>query len=300
MRTKIPRTREAEILFLNRHTCCVCHDKNKDVQIHHLDGNNSNNELGNLAVLCLDCHSQITGTRGLGKSYSPIEVKRYKQEWENIVRKKFGLPGIERAKKIPKIEKQLFVFEIKRLIYEMLSLKDSEKAVIDRNFYFLWNIALLEGLQKEIIEHLQFAFSLTAISQVNKPIALAHALPQFFNYLADPTDVKMEKSDEKNIIEAIETVEFLHNFSVEQNKNYRILSACKNCLSDFIQIAIRYKNRLIFSKAHKVLKEIKVSSESIYYKNDKKLPRLSKEIKDLLKDIRKEVKKAKLNWEVKV
>ena len=50
-RTKIPEPIEARILFLNRHTCCVCHEKNKDVQIHHIDGNNANHKLHNLAVL---------------------------------------------------------------------------------------------------------------------------------------------------------------------------------------------------------------------------------------------------------
>src|SRR2546422_6233881 len=36
----------------------------------------------NLAVVCLDCHSRVTGARGLGQSYRPGEVRKYKRTWE--------------------------------------------------------------------------------------------------------------------------------------------------------------------------------------------------------------------------
>lgn len=300
MRIKIPKTREAEVLFLGRHTCCICHEKNKDVQIHHIDGNNSNNDVNNLAVLCLDCHSKVTGTRGLGKSYSPLELRRYKHEWERIVKKKYAFPSVTRAKPIPKIEKQLFIFEIKRLIYEMFSAKDSQQAILDRNFEALGNISILEGLQKEIIEHLSYAFVLSAISQVNKPIALARALPKFFGYLVDPVDIKLRKTDLKDILDAIETIEITHNFSVEQNKNYRLLRALKDSLSEFIQIAILYKNNKIFRMAMRVLKEIRESTQTVFYEDDKKMPRLTDEIDGLFLDIKKELKVAKLRWKTEL
>ncbi len=300
IRIKTPKTKESEVLFLNRHMCCVCHEKNKDVQIHHIDGNSSNNDVNNLAVLCLDCHSKVTGTRGLGKSYSQLELKRYKHEWEKIVKKKYGFPSATRAKPIPKIEKQLFVFEIKRLIYEMLSARDSQQSIFERNFDALWNISILEGLQKEIIEHLSYAFVLSAISQVNKPIALANALPKFFGYLVGPVDVSLRKTDERNILDAIETIEFTHNFCVDQNKNYKLLRALKNSLSEFIQIAILYKNNKIFRMATRILKEIRESTQTIFYENDKKMPKLTKEIDELLLDIEKELKEEKLRWKIKL
>jgi len=270
MREKLLKTKQAEILFQNRHTCCICHDRNKDVQIHHIDNNNSNNNLKNLAVLCLDCHSKVTGKRGLGKSYSELELKRYKQEWEVFMKREVGLSSFQKPRNIPKIEKQLFVFEIKRIIYQMISTDDSNKEFLDKGFETLWNISLLENVQKEIIEHLQYTFSLTAISQTNKPITLANALPQFFNYLGNPQKVKLTKSDQSNIMVAIETIEFCHNLSVKENKNYKILSSFKTCLSDFIQIAIRYKSVKIFRKAIKVLDEIRESTITLYHKKDKK------------------------------
>ena len=298
MRKAIPKSREAEVLFLNRHTCCICHEKGKDVQIHHIDGDSGNNGVSNLSVVCLDCHSRVTGIRGLGKSYSSLELKRYKKEWEAIMKKEYGFPSIHRAKRVPKIERQLFAYEAKALIYRMLSAKDSDTTFFDAGFENLWELALFEGIQKEIIEHLGFAFALSAISEVNKPVALAKSLPRFFGYLVGPIDVKLRKTDERDIVEAIGTLEFVHNLSVEENKNYRILSAIKNALSDFMGIAIEYRNSRVFSRARRVLRELCESSTTKYDKHDKKLPKLARELDGLKNDIRKELKREKLRWKI--
>ena len=45
-------------------------------------GNPGNNDSDNLAVLCRDCHSRVTGDEGLGRRYSKLEVKKYKRSWE--------------------------------------------------------------------------------------------------------------------------------------------------------------------------------------------------------------------------
>lgn len=66
----MPTALTDEILFLADHTCCICRTKDKDVQMHHIDGDNSNNTAFNLAVVCLDCHSKVTGDRRLGRSCS--------------------------------------------------------------------------------------------------------------------------------------------------------------------------------------------------------------------------------------
>lgn len=92
-----PRTRrrvpavEEEALFRADHTCCVCREKGKPVQVHHIDGNPSNNDPDNLAVVCLECHSRITGTGGLGRAYTPGEVRRYKRAWDHQVEQSRGM-----------------------------------------------------------------------------------------------------------------------------------------------------------------------------------------------------------------
>ncbi|MDQ1639010.1 MAG: hypothetical protein QOF62_2349 [Pyrinomonadaceae bacterium] len=82
LRPKISQGVADELMYRNRHTCCVCHTPRKHTQIHHIDGDSSNNTFANLAVLSLDCHSLVTGDEGLGRSYTAGEVARYKTHWE--------------------------------------------------------------------------------------------------------------------------------------------------------------------------------------------------------------------------
>lgn len=84
MRIPIPSETSEKLLYQNRHICSRCREDRKHVQIHHIDGNPSNNKIENLAVLCLDCHSLVTGNEGLGRSYSPNEVSSYKKAWEKL------------------------------------------------------------------------------------------------------------------------------------------------------------------------------------------------------------------------
>jgi hypothetical protein len=81
-RQKIPDAIAVAVLVANRHRCCICNIPHKHVEIHHTDGNNSNNDPSNLAVLCRDCHSRVTGDEGLGRRYSEEEVREYKRQWE--------------------------------------------------------------------------------------------------------------------------------------------------------------------------------------------------------------------------
>ena len=82
MTRKVPRELADRLLVANRHTCCICHEERKHVQIHHIDGNSANSVWENLAVVCLDCHSRVTGDEGLGRSFSSGEVEKYKRPWE--------------------------------------------------------------------------------------------------------------------------------------------------------------------------------------------------------------------------
>lgn len=84
MRKEIPNSKEKKVLVMSKHCCCICQAERiyKPVAIHHIDGNNSNNKLENLAVLCLDHHSMADaglkkGKVGSGKKLTPAHVKEY-------------------------------------------------------------------------------------------------------------------------------------------------------------------------------------------------------------------------------
>jgi len=83
-RTKIPEKIAALIIFEADRKCCVC--KKMGEQIHHLDGNNSNNSKENLVLLCLDCHANASNRNPIRRNILAKEViLHYKQEHlENI------------------------------------------------------------------------------------------------------------------------------------------------------------------------------------------------------------------------
>lgn len=78
---------EARVLFDHDRKCCVCREcSGKHIQIHHIDGNHDNNDVDNLSVLCLDCHTETQLKGGFGRKLSPEELKLYRDDWVATVR----------------------------------------------------------------------------------------------------------------------------------------------------------------------------------------------------------------------
>lgn len=77
----IPSDLAADVMFSSDNTCCICRERGKTVQIHHIDENPSNNVFENLAVLCLECHNKTQISGGFGKKHSAPLVIKYKNEW---------------------------------------------------------------------------------------------------------------------------------------------------------------------------------------------------------------------------
>jgi len=80
-RTRVPDEVAAEVLFRSDFTCCICREKGKTVQIHHIDEKPSNGDPENLAVLCLECHNMTQIRGGFGKNLGPEEVAMYRKDW---------------------------------------------------------------------------------------------------------------------------------------------------------------------------------------------------------------------------
>jgi hypothetical protein len=81
-RSNIPQKTADALMVANFHTCCICQEPRKHVAIHHIDSNPHNHDPANLAVVCHDCHSRVTGDEGLGRQFTPAEVSLCKQRWE--------------------------------------------------------------------------------------------------------------------------------------------------------------------------------------------------------------------------
>jgi len=98
-RVKIPEDIEAKVLAANRHTCCICNVEHKKVQIHHIDGDPSNNDMKNLAVICLYCHSDAHTNGAFVRNLTPDLVKLYNESWREIVSLRLNVSKDKSGKK---------------------------------------------------------------------------------------------------------------------------------------------------------------------------------------------------------
>jgi len=79
--TTIPKDLATEVLYASNRTCCVCGEREKATQIHHIDGNPGNNVFKNLSVLCLECHNNTQINGGFGRKLNVPLVTKYRDEW---------------------------------------------------------------------------------------------------------------------------------------------------------------------------------------------------------------------------
>ncbi len=80
-RIPIPDEAAAEVLFLSDRMCCVCHERGSSLQVHHIDEDPSNNDIGNLAVLCLECHAKTQTKGGFGRKLDQHQILAYRENW---------------------------------------------------------------------------------------------------------------------------------------------------------------------------------------------------------------------------
>lgn len=95
VRVPIPANVAAQALFRSDRTCCVCHIAGKQVQIHHINDDPSDNHPENLAVLCLECHAQTQISGGFGRKLNAKLVTLYRDHWLNVVEMRRAAESLE-------------------------------------------------------------------------------------------------------------------------------------------------------------------------------------------------------------
>lgn len=113
----------SKLLINNQHACCVC--GKSGVQIHHINGDHSDNKPSNLAVLCLPHHDVATASSGLSARLRPEEIRQYKKKWEEAC--------LDRVKKGARARTAFFMVDYKnaeriRQLFSQLSLSECESA----------------------------------------------------------------------------------------------------------------------------------------------------------------------------
>ena len=106
IRLPIPDDIAATALFQADRTCCVCRERGKPVQIHHIDDDPSNNDPNNLVVLCLHCHNE-TQTRGsFGRKLDASQLVKFRADWiARVEARRHAADQIAAAHQAPPIEK---------------------------------------------------------------------------------------------------------------------------------------------------------------------------------------------------
>jgi hypothetical protein len=95
-RVDIPVDVAARVLFESDRTCCVCRVRGKPVQIHHIDDDHSNSSIGNLAVLCFDCHRDTQIRGGFDRKLDAAQIVLYRDNWRYVVARQHFLSEVVR------------------------------------------------------------------------------------------------------------------------------------------------------------------------------------------------------------
>jgi hypothetical protein len=243
-RPKVPSVIEEEVLFRAEHTCCICRTRGKDVQLHHIDGNHAHHSMSNLAVVCLDCHSLVTGTRGLGKHYSPGEVRKYKFSWDQHVRDSRQVKG-------PKIRyKKELISQIDLLICQILANRTNIPRVKEL-LSVLFELHLWRGgpeINSKIIE----GFHHLALMSGLEPRGIAALLPErlwelCFHFVG-PHEVEMDSTGKREVLRCIEALQTLAEFNCEFGHGKKAVESVTEHAENFFDIGVWYKDKTIVDR----------------------------------------------------
>jgi len=84
-RIPIPNELAAKVMFESDRTCCICRDPTRKTEIHHIDGDPTNNDFSNLAVVCKDCQSDAHTEHAFARNLTPELVRKYNESWRATV-----------------------------------------------------------------------------------------------------------------------------------------------------------------------------------------------------------------------
>jgi hypothetical protein len=243
-RVPIPEELEAQLLFASDHMCCICREAGKDVQIHHIDSNRTNNNTANLAVVCLDCHSRVTGPRGLGRSYKPREVTLYKQQWEQSVVQRRSLSHGD----VP--YKSELVSQIDLLFCEYLALPigDRRGDVLLGQLSHLHDWRGSREVDEKIIEGIEHvALVAGADAQSEKTLVLPDLLLRLCWQYVGPTQAPMDEAGKAHVLHCVGTLATLLATNATLGRQTTVHTMAATGCEGFVRLGILYHDHDIVS-----------------------------------------------------
>jgi hypothetical protein len=165
-RPPIPRPIQRSIQTKNLGVCCVCKERGIGTNLHHIDGNPTNNIEDNIAVLCLKEHDQHHRPNAYDKTkhleLGADKILEFKREWEQTV--------VECKTDNPKILATLNIFGTEervdsvRLVFQNIN----SKIIYQRDFYLL--IGPPDQWIDNILEEVCWLSKKIKLSVINKPL----------------------------------------------------------------------------------------------------------------------------------
>src|SRR6266404_4780045 len=92
VRTAVSEDLKCEILTRSNNRCCVC--QTPFVQLHHIDGDPSNNDIDNIAPLCPNCHTQAHSKSMLTVNLNASRLKALRDRWYGYCENRREASGI--------------------------------------------------------------------------------------------------------------------------------------------------------------------------------------------------------------
>lgn len=242
----LPRHLEAEVLYLNDHTCCICRDRSKDVQIHHIDGNPANNSIGNLAVVSLDCHSRVTGRRGLGRSYTPEEVRKYKAGWERYV---LALRRVRRPQ-VRRGNKEL-LSQIDVIVCEIIALNPKNVERAQELLDLLYEIHFYAGrpeITQNILKGLNWLGTMLAMDKPRVAVLLPETIYAMCHEFVGPEHVSMDSKDVERVLAALTALEEVGRFNSLLGHSRKVVDAVLRRAETFFETGMWYGRKRIYRR----------------------------------------------------
>lgn len=211
----------------------------------------------------MDCHSRVSGPRGLGRRFSPSEVKTYKSNWESIIARKHSLNLIARQKWSSK-EYDMLKVETSKIALEFAATEDSKRTR-----------QLLEILDVYAIYAVDSRFILDQLHQIipllkgQKAQLLAEYATHYLAYLLiSPSELR--RKDVQTIDKVISILEWLGEWNAQMG-NAVSVNKCLESMHHVFEITSLYNSQRFRSKIVRIIKKIDKtarSTEGLYEKRE--------------------------------
>jgi hypothetical protein len=169
-RPPIPPATKRKVKAKNLGVCCVCKERGLGINLHHIDGNPSNNIEENIAVLCVKEHDQYHRPKAYDKAkhieLGAEKIKAYKNEWEKTV--------LECQSKNPKVIAVVNSYGTYESIHSVrFFLQNSNGKIIYERIYHLLT-GTPDQWTDNIIEEVEWLGKNVKLSLIDKPLEIEY------------------------------------------------------------------------------------------------------------------------------